>query len=180
MYVCTFTYLISVSVKCSSGNIFHLSDFAVCLGLALLCSLLNTRFKYPRQDRSCCWYSPSEGEVTEWRGDILNTDGRQENGLLAAAGWITGKMSGMLRKHRSLFSETEREGNQDNSQQANSGPTATAAVLLHWPFVYFSGRQDHYFIYRGKIHLIQLQENSSLPETWSQRSPTVQGEKNKC
>lgn len=71
-----------------------LSASAVYLGPALLCSLLTTLYKHPRK-------TAVVADILRVRGgerDILNTDWGQVNCLLAAAGWITGKMSGMLRK----------------------------------------------------------------------------------
>lgn len=116
------TYLIGVSVL-SKVQTFFISQGLFCLswsGPALL--FTHRPVQVPQEDRSCWWYSMKREEVWEWRWRTLNTGGRQENCLLAAAGWITGKMSGMLRKHRFVFLGTRREGNGENSRKQRADP----------------------------------------------------------
>lgn len=57
------------------------------------------------------WGSSSYARVKVSVEDILDTERRQEDCLLAATGWIREKIPGMLRKHSFPGLQTEEEGN---------------------------------------------------------------------
>lgn len=59
------------------------------------------------------WGSSSYAQVKVSVEDILDTERRQEDCLLAAKGWIREKIPGMLRKHSFPGLQTEEEGNKN-------------------------------------------------------------------
>lgn len=100
--------------------------------------------------------------------DVLNTDGRQESRLLAAAGRITGKnvrnaekaqvpilRDGAGRKPREFVASKEPTYRRRLSSAAGS----LTSRLLVWP------SSPLFYLLGGKTDLVHLKQHSSLSET---------------